>query len=506
MSRRRFIMRVSVVLALLLPMAASGLAGGNERDDLTPKDLARVTAVTRPATDFTAAEPFEGRPGGAATTDRTRDANVLSHPSANLSFSDQQRFLVGNGLFRKDWVSAPSSTLASDGLGPLFNARACQACHIKDGRGHAPAVAGGEAVSMLVRLSVEPDAEQKKAIEAGRIAVVPHPAFGSQLQDNAVAGLEPEGRPRIDYSDEPVTLAGGEVVRLRRPRLTIVTKAGDAIGNDVMRSARIASPMTGMGLLQAIPEADILAHADPEDRDGDGISGRPNLVGDGRGGVTLGRFGWKAVQPTVELQTAHAFSGDMGLSTPVLDDRWGDCTRDQASCRSMPTGVQATMGREEVPRDLLDLVIFYAEHLAPPMRRSVDDREVLAGKQAFYQAGCASCHVPKFVTSRRAPHPALRFQLVWPYSDLLLHDMGEGLADDRPEGLADGREWRTPPLWGIGVARRVSEQAGYLHDGRARDLKEAILWHGGEAAPARDRFAVMDAVERDALLAFLGSL
>ncbi len=200
------------------------------------------------------------------------------------------------------------------------------------------------------------------------------------------------------------------------------------------------------------------------------------------------------------------FLGDMGLSTPVLDDAWGDCTTAQSACRKMPTGVQTSMGDQEVPRDLLDLVTFYSEHLAPPMRHKVDDPEVLAGKRAFYEAGCASCHVPKFVTSRQAPHPSLRFQLIWPYSDLLLHDMGDGLADGRPEGLADGREWRTPPLWGIGSARRVSEQAGFLHDGRARSLTEAVLWHGGEAEQARSRFTAMDKADRDALLAFLGSL
>lgn len=493
-------------MALSIAVAACIAATTLQRDDLSAADQARVEAVTRPATDFAKAEPFEAMPGGAATVRKARDANALSHPSANLTFEDQQRFLVGNGLFRKEWVSSPSSTQASDGLGPLFNARACQSCHIKDGRGHAPAGAADNAVSLLVRVSLPPDAAQQEAIEAGLMVAVPEPAYGLQIQDFAVAGLAAEGRIEIAYEDVPTTLADGEMVMLRKPILTIVDTGFGPLHDAALLSARIAPAMSGMGLLEAIHPADIMANADPDDADGDGISGRPNMVGDGAGGLTIGRFGWKAIQPTVEQQTAHAFAGDMGLSTPLLADHWGDCTQAQAQCRTMPHGAQERLGAEEVPRDLLDLVAFYSEHLAPPARLSSGTEPVLNGKKAFYEAGCVSCHVPKYVTSRGVNHAARRFQLIWPYTDLLLHDMGEGLADGRPEGIATGREWRTPPLWGIGAARTVSEEAGFLHDGRARTLEEAILWHGGEAEAARDAFASMDRQEREALIRFLESL
>ncbi|MEO4001478.1 di-heme oxidoredictase family protein [Mesorhizobium sp. CAU 1732] len=476
------------------------------RDDLSPEDSARVEKVTHPTDDFTAPERFEAKQGGAATTGKVGDANALSHPSQNLSFDDQQRFLVGNGLFRKDWVTAPSSTQASDGLGPLFNARSCQGCHIKDGRGHAPLATGADATSLLVRLSVPSNDEQAAAIAAGRLPAAPHPVYGLQLQDNAAAGLKPEGKVHITYEDIPVTLAGGEVFTLRKPTLQIANPGYGALPPELMTSARVAPAMAGMGLLEAIHEADILALSDPKDSDGDGISGRPNMVGDGKGGLTIGRFGWKAVEPNVEQQTAHAFSGDMGLSSPVAPDHWGECTQAQTECRAMPHGAQAAMGDEEVPRDLLDFVVFYSRNLAPPARRNHDDAEVLAGKQVFYESGCVACHIPKFVTSRAAGHEAQRFQLIWPYTDLLLHDMGDGLSDGRPEGLADGNEWRTPPLWGIGLASRVSAEAGFLHDGRARSLTEAILWHGGEAQRARDIFAASPKAERDALLRFLESL
>jgi CxxC motif-containing protein (DUF1111 family) len=335
---------------------------------------------------------------------------------------------------------------------------------------------------------------------------VPEPTYGLQIQDFAAAGLPAEGKVEIAYEDVPVRLTGGEVVVLRKPTLTIGNPGFGPLADGALLSARIAPAMGGMGLLEAIHPADIMAHADPNDADGDGISGRPNMIGDGKGGLSIGRFGWKAIQPTVEEQTAHAFAGDMGLSTPVLPDHWGDCTEAETPCRAMPNGAQERLGAEEVPRDLLDLVVFYSKNLALPARTASEDATVLKGKQAFYEAGCASCHVPKYVTSRDADHEAQRFQLIWPYTDLLLHDMGDGLADGRPEGQADGREWRTPPLWGIGVAGTISEEAGFLHDGRARTLKEAILWHGGEAQRARDTFAAMDKQNRDALISFLESL
>lgn len=500
-------MKTRLAITLLLLGGASALAGGAlTRDDLTPKDQARVAAVTKPATDFSKAEAFEKMQGGAATTPKVSDANALSQFSANLSFEDQERFSLGNGIFRKDWVSAPSSTVSSDGLGPLFNSRACQSCHIKDGRGHAPAAQEGGTSSMLVRLSVPADAAQQKAIDAGLLHAAPDPVYGLQLQDNSAAGLPPEGRVDIGYDDVPVTLAGGEVATLRRPKLTIANPGFGPFAPGLMLSARVAPPMTGMGLLEAIHPADILAHADPDDTNRDGISGRPNMVGDGHGGLALGRFGWKAIAPSVAIQSASAFSGDMGLSSPLAPDNWGECTAAEAPCRDMPHGAGDAAGATEVPQDLFDLVVFYSENLAPPVRRGVDDPAVLKGKQAFYEAGCASCHVPKYVTSRKAGHGAQKFQLIWPYTDLLLHDMGEGLADHRPEGQATGMEWRTPPLWGIGVAKQVSADAGFLHDGRARTLMEAVLWHGGEAQAARDRVVAMPKDERDALVTFLESL
>ncbi|MFT6460390.1 MAG: CxxC motif-containing protein (DUF1111 family) [Pseudophaeobacter arcticus] len=264
--------------------------------------------------------------------------------------------------------------------------------------------------------------------------------------------------------------------------------------------------MIGLGLLEAISTADILANVDEDDSDGDGISGRANL-GWSREyqQIMLGRFGYKAGMPTLHQQSAAAFSGDIGISTPLFPQPAGDCTAAQSPCLTAPHGDGDIRGTE-IDQANMDLVTFYSRNLAVPARRDSGDPQVLRGKELFYASGCTSCHTPKFVTQRLADRPENSFQLIWPYSDLLLHDMGEGLADDRPEGRATGREWRTAPLWGIGLTKQVNPDATYLHDGRARSLLEAILWHGGEAKPARDQVISLSPDDRATLIRFLESL
>jgi CxxC motif-containing protein (DUF1111 family) len=461
--------------------------------------------------DFSQPEPFEDRPGGDATsTSASINRDAFSHASGNLDFRREFDFKIGNGIFRKLWVSAPSSTEASDGLGPLYNARACQRCHLKDGRGHPPAPdqSDGEAVSMLLRLSVPPQTDADREALASYVAsTIPEPVYGGQLQDFAIQGHVAEGRIEIDYEDVPAILADGETVMLRRPAVSIADLGYGPLHPDTMVSARVANPMIGLGFVEAIADEDILARADPHDADGDGISGRPNRVMDlDRGEVALGRYGWKAGQPSVRQQTATAFSGDIGISTVLFPAGAGDCTQSQAACAEAPDGNTQRLGNVEASDTMFDLVVFYARNLAVPPRRDVGDAQVLAGKELFYASGCTGCHTPKFMTRRDAEQPELAGQLIWPYSDFLLHDMGEGLADNRPEGDADGSEWRTAPLWGIGLTETVSGHTYFLHDGRARNLLEAILWHGGEAQSARDRVAAMSAEQRAALIRFLESL
>jgi CxxC motif-containing protein (DUF1111 family) len=456
-------------------------------------EAARIAAVVRPTADFSKAEPYELNPGGAATSFNPLNSSAFSHSSANMPFDRELDFKVGDGIFRKLWVSSPSSTVSSDGLGPLYNARSCQSCHLKDGRGQPPAK-GEPAVSLFLRLSVP------------TLADAPEPTYGSQLQNFSVQGIPAEGDMEIAYHDVPVTFADGERVTLQKPTYRIVGLNYGPLHPQTMISPRVAPPMIGMGLLEAIRDEDILTLADPEDRDGDGISGRPNYGwSEDAKRFVLTRFGWKAGQPSVAQQSAFAFAGDMGISSRLARAGWGDCTAAQSACRTAPDGSDPKEG-VELPDKMFDLVVFYARNLAVPARRNVDDPTVLKGKKVFYESGCIGCHRPKFVTRRDSAEPEQSFQLIWPYSDLLLHDMGEGLADGRPEGDATGTEWRTPPLWGIGLTETVSGHSRFLHDGRARSLMEAVLWHGGEAEPAKQKVLKLSKEEREALIAFLRSL
>lgn len=481
----------------------------------TTDEAARVAAVAAPTNDFTAAEQFETNGGGAATVRARDNADAFSLASANMTFERELDFKVGNGLFRKLWVSSPSSTLVSDGLGPLYNSRGCQSCHLKDGRGHPAESPSDDAVSMFLRVSVPATGNADiTELEAFLLSIgddtprtAPDPVYGGQLQDFAVQGHEAEYRLDITYDEIAIALSDGETVSLRQPTYTAADLGYGPLADGAMLSPRVAPQMIGLGLLEAIPAADILAQEDPDDADGDGISGRAQIVWSFEHGCPmLGRFGLKAGAPTIREQSASAFAGDIGISSPIFDAPWGDCTEAQADCRTAPDGTSGTPENTEIGTDGLDLVTFYARNLAVPERRDVGDPEVLRGKEVFYDTGCTGCHTPKYVTDRLEDQPEQSFQLIWPYTDLLLHDMGPGLADDRPEGRADGQEWRTAPLWGIGLTQTVSGHTYFLHDGRARSLLEAVLWHGGEAQAQRDAVVEMSSEDRAALIRYLESL
>ncbi|MGE8409065.1 MAG: di-heme oxidoredictase family protein [Pseudomonas sp.] len=466
-----------------------------------PLFLATLLAACDEAPRFTQAEPGEARAGGDTTVNRD-DQKAFSMPSANLTPARRLDFHVGNSFFRSPWVIAPSTTTARDGLGPLFNTNACQNCHIRDGRGHPPEPDASNAVSMLVRLSIPDQPEYAKVIE--RMGIVPEPVYGGQLQDMAIPGVAPEGKVRVSYTTHTVAFKDGTQVELRTPQLNITQLGYGPMHPDTLFSARIAPPMIGLGLLEAIPEAAILANADPDDRNGDGIRGRPNQVWDDALGKTvLGRFGWKAGQPNLNQQNVHALSGDMGLTSSLRP--MDDCTEAQTACKTAISGNGAN-GEQEVSDNILRLILYYTRNLAVPARKDVDSAQVLAGKNLFFQAGCQGCHTPQFTTAADAAEPELANQLIRPYSDLLLHDMGPGLADQRSEFAASGQDWRTPPLWGIGLNQTVSGHTQFLHDGRARNLLEAVLWHGGEAQAARQHVLTFNAEQRTALLAFLNSL
>ena len=436
-------------------------------------------------------EPGEALLGGQATVyDVSPDA--FSRPIPGLERDDELFFFVGNSFFNQNWVTAPASTTARDGLGPLFNTRSCAGCHFKDGRGTVPTNDGETGTGFLIRLSV-PGNDLSGAPN-------PEPHYGGQLQDVSIANVPTEGSIRIVYEEISGTFEDGTPYSLRQPTYILEDLAYGEMHPEVMMSPRVANQMIGLGLLEAVPEETILALADPNDVDEDGISGRPNLVWDAfNNQMALGRFGWKANQPSLLQQTAGAFLGDIGITTGLFSQN--NCTETQVDCETAVSG-----GTPEIDDDDLLKVVLYASSLAVPARRDVDDPQVLAGKQIFAEAGCTSCHTPLLETGVHPTIPALSHQTIRPFTDLLLHDMGDGLADNRPDFEAMGSEWRTPPLWGIGLFETVNGHTTYLHDGRARNLMEAILWHGGEAEAAKENVLKLSPEERDALIRFLKSL
>ncbi len=327
----------------------------------------------------------------------------MSHPDATLDDPGVERFRLGFALFKKMWAQAPSSTQASDGLGPLFNARSCLSCHVRDGRGRPPE-GEAESQSFLFRLARPPANDAERAsLAAHEHLNFPDPIYGQQLQDQGVTGLKGEGRPVVTYADKVVTLAGGDTVTLRAPSYAIADLAYGPLDPATTLSPRIAQSLAGMGLLEAIPETAILEQAALQAKAREGIHGRPNRVRDPKtGAVVIGRFGWKAQNPTVRAQAAAALSSDIGISSPDAPDPYGDCTAAETACRKMPTGVQKRLGDTEAPDPVLDLLTAYTANLAVPARRDVGEPDILAGKALFYRAGCATC------THRNSSPPATR--------------------------------------------------------------------------------------------------
>lgn len=418
---------------------------------------------------------------GGALTREAGSQNAFNLPAPGLTDEERRAFEVGDSFFTKNWVTAPASTEARDGLGPLMNAQACSSCHVRDGRGAPPeGPADTSTLGLLLRLSVPGTAEDGSPL--------PEPVYGSQLQDRAVLGVEPEGRVLVTWHTSTGTYDDGTEYELRWPYVAVADPAYGTLDPDVMVSARLAPQVIGVGLLEAIPDADLDAAADPDDADGDGISGRRNV----------GRFGWKAGVATVAEQVASAFHGDLGITSSLVPDM--PCGPTQTACAASPDG-----GSPEVEDDTFDRIVFYNRTLSVPAMRDHEAPDVRRGATLFESIGCAACHTP---TQRTGPSDidVLADQTFHPYTDLLLHDMGEELTDNRPEFRASAREWRTPPLWGLGLHERINGRRFLLHDGRARTIEEAILWHGGEGEASMLGFKALSAAERRQLLRFLESL
>ena len=432
--------------------------------------------------------PDETRPlsGGQATV-FDASSQAFEMPIPTLSASELDRFLAGDTTFEQVFVTPPAEV--NPGAGPVFSHTSCVGCHLRDGRGRGAFGAEPPFVgSMLMRVSLPG--------YSAHGGPAPVPGFGVQLGDRANYGVEPEARVQVSFFETAEKLADGEAVYLKHPVYDIV-EPYQPLPAGVLLSARMAPPVFGRGLLEAISESDILALSDPSDADGDGISGRPNYVHNFRTGRTeLGRFGLKANNPDILQQVASAYNEDMGVTSPYFprESVWSQPQHD---------------GRDddpEIARETLDITTFYIQTLAVPARRNWDDPQVVRGEILFESTGCAGCHTTTFRTGSHEI-PSLSGQVIHPYTDMLLHDMGEALADHRPDFEATGREWKTPALWGLGLTETVNgSPPGFLHDGRAATLLEAIMFHGGEAKRSREAVRRLSTENREALLSFLRSL
>ncbi|MCK5918213.1 MAG: thiol oxidoreductase [Cocleimonas sp.] len=475
---------------------------GNLTQDNAHSDNGVVPAIR-------ASESF---PAGDATVSLLPFPSFML-PAKNLPKAKRKYFHAGKALAHQPWIKAPTVTDARDGLGPIYNARTCLFCHINGGRGKMPDDDKTLLMSAFLRLSLA---------GVDKIhGVIAEPTYGVQLQTQSVAlshqlrsqvknsdlkhkEVAPEAYVYINWQQKTVTYPDGKTVNLRIPKPILKNLGYGKMHPDTLMGIRNAPPLQGVGLLELIAQSDLDKKADPDDENADGISGRVNQVWDFDLKKTVaGRFGLKANKANVRLQTAGAYAGDMGISNPVFPKQ--SCTKSQTLCLKTPNGNNAKTG-VEISEELLTLTVNFTKNLGVPIRRKPNNKKVLQGRSIFYQTGCQQCHTPRYITQGSKEFPHLGKQTIWPYSDLLLHDMGDALGDGRSDYLATGNEWRTPPLWGVGLGEKVNTSHNLLHDGRARSVEEAVLWHGGEAEATKQRFMTLKVNDRQVLLKFVESL
>jgi CxxC motif-containing protein (DUF1111 family) len=439
----------------------------------------------------TAPDLLQLKSGGDMTV-AEKSRHAFSRPSPNLTVEQRGEFFIGNAFFNSPWVVAPASASARDGLGPMFNARSCDACHNNDGRGRPPVKDDEQPVSLVLQFATPTPGEHNEP------QADPH--YGVNFNPFSIGGIPAEGKVRIGHHEIKGEYGDGTPFTLLAPDYSFEALAYGELAADTKFSPRVAPSVFGSGLLEAIPESQIMDRNDPEDLNKDGVSGHPNHVWDPRTkSPQLGRFGWKLNQPSIAHQTAAAFSAEIGMSSSFRPDQI--CTAVQTACAAAPTG-----GAPEISDEIFNHMVNYQRMLAVPARRNLDSPEVKRGAELFVNAGCESCHRATFKTGQVKDQPWLSGQTIHPFTDMLLHDMGPALADGRADFAASGSEWRTQPLWGLGLQKTVNGHTRLLHDGRARDVSEAILWHGGEAERAKETFRQMSKEDREALLKFIDSL
>lgn len=424
-------------------------------------------------------------PGGVSSVS-SQGVQAFSLPAKGLKSAELTKFMVGNSIFRSNWVASPASVKSLQGLGPMFNSRSCTGCHANDGRSSVGESEGIVGPGLLFRISI-----MKNGVFA------PHPVYGDQIQPQGIVNVKGEATAMVKYEEITGSYNDGTTFKLRKPTYWLSQYQYGDVSEKIYISPRVAPQMIGLGLLENIPEKEILKNTDPEDRNQDGISGKANFI-PGKNKKRLGRFGWKANQPDLKSQNSGALLGDLGITSSLHPEQ--NCTADEGECLGAHK-----VNRLEINDEDLDRLTFYTQVLAVPIRRNSDDPSVKNGEKLFKKIGCINCHTAEFQTGVSSISQ-LNQQKIYPYTDLLLHDLGNDLADERGDFLADGKEWRTPPLWGIGLIKVVNRHQNLLHDARARNTEEAILWHGGEAQKTREQFMFLNKNERSEVIKFVESL
>lgn len=450
---------------------------------------------------------IEQQTGGSITHKRLY-ASYL-YPGKMLNSKQQLDFWSGFSFFRDPWVAAPSATGNRDGLGPLFNTRSCIACHTAGSRANIDEAGLILPLSLVVRLgSKDP---KNKGVD---------PVYGGQIQPRAISYrlIDSEIINKLPYTDNvgeawldksyskvQGNFKDGSSYELQKPSYQLTNLAYGDLAPHIGLSVRLAPNIFGMGLLNAIKTADLLKQEDINDGDGNGISAKynrvPNVLTQA---IEVGRFGFKAKQPNLHQQVAAAFRDDIGIINSSFSAE--TCTNTQMACNYASEYGGHSLADLEIPDNRLDLTVSFNEFLGVPPARNLQSKSVQAGRTLFYQLNCQQCHTSSYITDESYPVKALANQTIWPYTDLALHDMGEGLADGVYEFEANGREWRTAPLWGIGLQHHTTGQQRFLHDGRARTINEAILWHGGEAESIKKAYTELTKPQRDALIKFIKAI
>lgn len=429
-------------------------------------------------------------PSESITVEFTKSLNkdAFSKPIQLTTNDAIDKHILGKSFFTIPWVQAPASTTARDGLGPLFSANTCVHCHPHNSAGIATDKNGEITRSLVMRLSI-PSTHNTTVAKNG---FMPEPNYGGQFSINGTSDTPAEGNVHLNYKAITGFYADGSMYSLQEPTYTLSNLQYGNLHPKTNIAPRIGLALIGLGALESIKQSDILKNEDIEDTNKDGISGKANWVYSYETNRTeLGRFAWKAAAPSVLQQSANAAHNDMGLSNPLFKSH--NCTDSQKECLKASLNIDNQL---DLPQKRLEAISYYLKTLKIPKRRI--GKNFFKGESVFNKLGCVKCHTQNFTIAGG--------QTIYPYSDLLLHDMGEALSDGHTMFKANENEFRTPPLWGLGLYKKMTSKISLLHDGRARNVAEAILWHGGEAQSQKEAFTQLSKKQREYLIEFINSI